>query len=131
MRIIFYDGYCPMCHAWVRRIIRQDRQKQFYFAALESQVAERELSGRLPSYREENTIIYLEDDRVYLRSTAVLKIAQSLGFPSALMMVGWLLPRFFRDALYDLVASRRYRYGRRYDECPVPPPEWRTRFLDL
>jgi predicted DCC family thiol-disulfide oxidoreductase YuxK len=42
-----------------------------------------------------------------------------------------LLPRGFRDLVYDLVARMRYRTFGRYDVCPIPPPAVRDRFLDL
>jgi hypothetical protein len=40
-----------------------------------------------------------------------------------------LIPRPVRNAAYDLVARHRYRIAGMVDACPIPPPEWRDRFL--
>ena len=39
MKIVFYDGNCPMCNSWVKRIIRWDMSKIFKFAPLEGETA--------------------------------------------------------------------------------------------
>jgi predicted DCC family thiol-disulfide oxidoreductase YuxK len=58
-----------------------------------------------------------------------LKIVEALGFPYNLGMIGYILPKKWRDAGYQWLAKRRYRYGKRYDSCPMPPEKWRDRFL--
>ena len=35
-RIIRYDGYCQLCSATVRWVIRRDRNKRFHFEPLEN-----------------------------------------------------------------------------------------------
>jgi predicted DCC family thiol-disulfide oxidoreductase YuxK len=46
-------------------------------------------------------------------------------------MVSWLriIPRWIRDWVYDVIAARRYRWFGKFDACPLPPAEWRERFL--
>jgi len=39
------------------------------------------------------------------------------------------LPRFLRDAVYDLVARYRYRVFGKRDRCMMPTEENRRRFL--
>lgn len=128
--IIFYDGNCPMCNTWVKRILKWDSKKVFSFAALESETAQKLLKPLFPKYLEENTIILYADDRIYLRSTAVMHILVSLGFPANLGSAMIIFPRGLRDGVYDWIANRRYKYGKRYDSCPIPPPVWRDRFLE-
>ena len=43
--------------------------------------------------------------------------------------VGLMLPRFIRDAVYEFIAKRRYRWFGKRDQCMVPTPELRSRFL--
>ena len=128
-KIIFYDGNCPMCNTWIRRILRQDKKKTYHFAPLESVTAKKLLTPLLPDYLKEDTIILLEDDHVYLRSNAALHILKDLGLPLSLGSAFLIVPRFLRDGVYNWIARRRYKYGKRYDSCPIPPPEWRDRFL--
>lgn len=128
-KIIFYDGVCPMCNTWVKRIIRWDRKKVFHFAALESETAQKLLTPLLPGYLAEDTFIFLDEDQIYLKSTAALRILKYLGFPLYLGLVFIFIPGFIRDGVYDWIAARRYKYGKRYDSCPIPPVEWGDRFL--
>jgi predicted DCC family thiol-disulfide oxidoreductase YuxK len=128
-KVIFFDGECPMCNGWVKRFIRWDKNKIFRFAPLESETAKKMLGGIFPDYLKEDTIIYYDDGKTYVRSTAAFKILSQLGWPYSWSKVGFLIPRPIRDGVYRLVASQRYRYGKRYDSCPVPPPEWRDRFI--
>lgn len=129
MKMIFFDGQCPMCHSWVKRIIRLDRRRRFRFSPLEGELAKKTLTPSLPDYIREDTIIYFREDKVYLRSDAALNILWDLGFPYSLGFVFWLVPKVIRNGVYRWVASRRYMYGKRFDNCPMPPVEWRDRFV--
>ncbi len=129
MKIIFFDGTCPMCNAWVKRIIRWDRKKIFRFSPLEGELAKKTLTSLLPGYITEDTIVYYDDGQVYLRSDAGLKIARELGFPYSLGVIGGVMPKDWRDGIYRYIASRRYTYGKRYDVCPMPPQAWKDRFI--
>jgi predicted DCC family thiol-disulfide oxidoreductase YuxK len=42
-----------------------------------------------------------------------------------------LVPRPLRDWGYGVVARNRYRVFGRYDTCPLPTEDTRSRFLDL
>ena len=128
-KIIFFDGNCPMCNSWVKRLIRMDRKKLFRFAPLEGDTAHQLLTSLLPHYLKEDTIVYYEDGHIFLRSKAALRIGKALGFPYNMSTVFSIVPLSIRDGVYRWVASRRYKYGKRYDSCPVPPVEWRDLIL--
>lgn len=127
--ILFYDGYCPMCNGWVRRLIRWDRRGRIHFAALDGETARQVLTPLIPDYLAEDTIILYADGRVFLRSEAVLQIFRLLGGVFFLLTVGRFIPRAWRDRLYAAVAAQRYRFGARYATCPLPPAAARMRFL--
>ena len=129
LKIVFFDGNCPMCHSWVKRIISWDKKKIFRFAPLEGETAKEMLTPLLPDYIKEDTIIYFEEGNIFMRSDAAFRIVRALGFPYSLASLGLLAPKFFRDSVYNRVATRRYQFGKRYDSCPLPPVEWRDRFL--
>src|SRR5688572_23663637 len=93
-KIIFYDGNCPMCNSWVKRIIQWDDGKIFKLAALEGDTAKELLPPLLPDYLKEDTIIYYDDGRIYLRSNAALKIANALGIPYKFGSVFAIVPPF-------------------------------------
>ncbi len=130
MKIVFFDGNCPMCNSWVKRLIRMDPKKIFRFAPLEGETAHQLLSPLMPDYLKEDTIVYYDDGDIFIRSEAALQIGKALGFPYRLGTVFSIFPLFIRDGVYRWVANRRYKYGKRYDSCPLPPVEWGDRFLN-
>ena len=101
------------------------------FAALESETGAA-VRARHSSLEEVDSLVLVEgqgaEERVSVRSTAVLGILRYLGWPWKAGLVGYVIPREIRDSLYDVVAWWRYRLFGRYDSCPVPPPEARHRF---
>jgi predicted DCC family thiol-disulfide oxidoreductase YuxK len=71
-------------------------------------------------------------ERLYQRSDAVAAALELLHPPWR--PVGWalrLVPRPLRDWGYGIVARFRYRLFGRYDTCPIPPPEQRSRLLGV
>lgn len=123
--IILYDGICALCNFWVRFVLRRDRQGIFHFAALQSEAAQSFLQQHEVS-ADIDSIVLLDSGKAYLRSDAVARILERMGSP--LRIVRWI-PRPLRDALYRLVAASRYRLFGRYESCPLPDPEYRSRFL--
>lgn len=129
--IVLFDGVCNLCNAAVQFVIERDRAGSIRFAALQSDVG-RELLDRfaVPMSATGPTTIYLiEDGRLFDRSTAALRIARHLRAPWPLASVWLVVPRRLRDALYDVVALRRYRWFGRSDACRLPSPEEAARFL--
>lgn len=122
---------CNLCNRTVQFIIRNDKRKIFHFAPLQSERGEALLS-RIEQERGKrpDSVILLYKDKYYLRSSAVLKVAALLGGRMLLLMPGYILPAFIRDAIYDAVAGKRYKWFGRKDECMIPTPELKARFLD-
>ena len=119
-----------MCHSWVKRLIHWDRKKQFKFAPLESETAKQILGPLMPEYLLQDTIVYYDNGNVTIRSEAALRILGSLNFPISFLKTGLLIPRQLRDAVYARVAANRFKFGKRYESCPLPPAEWKDRFLN-
>lgn len=130
--VVLYDGVCNFCNATVNFILARDPSRYFYFAALQSPKG-RELlsSAALPSRHEDlSTLVLLENDQAFTKSTAALRIARRLRAPWPLLYILIFVPRAIRNAAYDALAKRRYRWFGKQKECPLPPPEVRERFLD-
>ena len=101
----------------------------FKFAPLESEEAKKTLGGIFPDYLKENTIVLFDEGKISMRSDAAFNIGKQLTFPMNMSVVGLIVPKFIRDKVYTYIANRRYKFGKRYDSCPIPPPEYRDRFL--
>ena len=126
--IVYYDGVCALCNRLVRWALRHDKQGRLQFAPLESRRGTR-MRDAFPETRNVDSVVVHEGDRVWLRSEALLKIAEQLGGIWRVAALGRLLPRALRDRLYDAVARGRYERFGKLAECPIPPPELRSRFL--
>jgi predicted DCC family thiol-disulfide oxidoreductase YuxK len=131
--VVLFDGVCNLCNGFVQFVIPRDPDAYFRFAALDSDAAGRVLSTARDARHGGplvDSIVLVEDGVVYVRSAAALRIARRLGFPWVLGYALMIVPRPLRDAIYDLVALRRYRWFGRRETCMVPGPGVRDRFLD-
>jgi predicted DCC family thiol-disulfide oxidoreductase YuxK len=126
--IVFFDGVCNLCSSSVQFIIRHDRHNRFKFASLQSHLADSELKGKGLKYLD--SIVLEENDKVYTRSTAVLRIASKLSFPVNLLVIFLVIPAFIRNPVYQFVANNRYKWFGKKDICWVPTPELKSKFLD-
>jgi predicted DCC family thiol-disulfide oxidoreductase YuxK len=127
--IVLFDGVCNLCDASVRFIADRDPRGRFHFAALQSAVGERLLAERGLEPGQVEGVVLIEGDSVHQRSDAALRIAARLSGAWPLLSLLRVLPRFLRNGVYDRIASRRYRWFGRRDECTIPTRELRRRFL--
>jgi predicted DCC family thiol-disulfide oxidoreductase YuxK len=131
-RIVLFDGLCNFCNATVLFIIDRDPKEHFAFAPLQSELGQELLRVRGFTDLTPETVVLVDGDRVFTRSTAGLRIALGMGslWP-VLGALGYLIPRPLRDLAYRAFAKRRYRWFGKSDTCRVPTPELRRRFLAL
>lgn len=121
--VIIYDGYCNLCNGAVSFVIRHDRKNIFRFASYQSEQGMSILSGVSIKKQNADSIVYVDDTKIYLRSTAVFRILKKLGRGWQLLYVLIIIPPFIRDPLYDLLAKNRYRWFGRRNHCPILPDE--------
>jgi predicted DCC family thiol-disulfide oxidoreductase YuxK len=127
--VILFDGVCNFCSASINWIIRRDRRRRFRFAPLQSAAGERLQREHGLDPAALDTFVVIEGKRASVRSTAALRIARRMGFPYSVVYPLIVVPAPGRDFVYDAFAKRRYRWFGRKDECMVPTPEVRERFL--
>jgi predicted DCC family thiol-disulfide oxidoreductase YuxK len=127
--VVLFDGTCAFCERSVVFIAKRDPAAYFRFGASQSPEGAALLAEHGVVRSSARSMILIEDDRVYLRSTASLRIAARLRFPWSLLR--WLLvvPVPVRDSVYRLVAAVRHRIAGPSNACQVPPPEIRARLI--
>ena len=127
--VVLFDGVCNFCDRSVSFIIEHDHGPHFRFAALQCEAAQPilERCGFRPGLLD--NIVLVEDGVCYTRSTAALRILRRLSGPWPLLYALILVPRPIRDAGYDWFARRQYGWFGKRDECRVPSPGLRDRFL--
>lgn len=128
--LILFDGVCNLCSGSVQFIIRRDPQRLFRFASLQSELGQSFLKqAQLPPV-ELQTLLLVENGKIYKRSTAALRIARRLRGAWKLLYGLIIIPPFIRNFIYNWVARNRYRWFGKKESCWIPTPELRELFLD-
>ena len=127
--VILFDGVCNLCNASVQFVIRHDPQSKFKFASLQSDAGKRLLQASGFPEGKLYSIIFVVRNRFYDKSRAVLEIARRLNglWPGVYFFI--IVPPFVRDFIYDWVSKNRYRWLGIRNECMVPSPDIKARFL--
>lgn len=126
--VIYFDGVCNLCNGSVQFVIRRDKEKKFRFASLQSPAGEAIMDQfHLPKDKFNSFILY-QDGKIYTRSTgALMMLSQLKGWKWTRALLA--IPVFIRDGVYNLIARNRYRWFGRKDQCMVPTPGLKERFL--
>lgn len=128
--LVLYDGVCRFCNGAVNFLVDRDPGKRLRFASLQSAFGQAILREQGLSASDLETMILIDGGRAYFRSTAALRAVGKLAGPWRAATVLLVVPAFLRDAVYRIVARNRYRWFGKLDQCRVPTPELRERFLD-
>jgi predicted DCC family thiol-disulfide oxidoreductase YuxK len=127
--VVLFDGVCNLCNRVVQFIIKRDKKKKFLFASLQGNTGEQVLKKFNMPANDLNSFILLEDDKIYTRSTAALRMLKRLGGGWKLFYGFIIVPRFIRNAVYNWIAKNRYKWYGKREECMIPTPELKERFL--
>lgn len=140
-RIVAFDGLCNLCNSTVNWIIDHDPKQQFKFIALqdiarlktgntEKQEAYALLKNELIDASSDlSSVLLIENGQLYKKSTAVLRICRQLSGLYPVLHTYIIIPRALRDLVYDLIAHNRYKWFGKREQCRVPSPDVKQRFL--
>ena len=125
--VIFFDGVCGLCNGFVDFVISQDKKKIFLFSPLQSDYAVNHLP---PQYTKDLTsVVLMINGEILSKTNAVLRVMEELGGAWKLLALSRHLPLSFRNRMYDMVASNRYRIFGKKETCRLPTEDERQRFL--
>jgi predicted DCC family thiol-disulfide oxidoreductase YuxK len=127
--IILFDGICNFCNSSVQFIIKRDPTGYFKFASLQSETGQ-QLLKQYGVKKEIDSLIVIEKQNVYIKSSAALQICRKLTGFWRFFSVLRVFPPIVRDYLYDIVAKNRYNWFGKRDSCMLPTAEMKKRFLD-
>ena len=127
--VLIFDGICNLCDGLFRFVVKRDRNNNFLFATLQSKRG-RDLLRKYqrPSDNLE-TLVLIEKDKCFVRSTAFIRILKTMGGIWRLFYLLIFVPRPLRDWVYDFIAERRYDIFGMKSECMVPTKKLKDRFL--
>ncbi len=127
--IVLFDGQCSLCSYFVTLILKYEIETKLYFSSLDSDYVKYVLSDLNYNLKGLNTVVFINNDEVYLKSLAVFKIVTYLRFPLSIVQYFRFLPLTFSNFIYDLVAKYRIRLFGKINSCYIPDDTNRNRFL--
>lgn len=128
--IVLFDGVCNLCNGSVLFIIRRDSRARLKFASLQSEYGVQQMKHfNLPA-SSLNSVLFIRDGKLFQKSNAVLEIARMLDGMWPGMYAFKVVPLFIRDFFYHWIAQNRYRWFGKKEECMIPTPDMKARFIN-
>lgn len=128
-KIILFDGVCNLCNTSVNFIIDHDVNNIFKFASLQSEAGQKMLEKFGLSKTDFFSVVLIEGNNLYQKSSAVLRIVKEFGGAWKLFYGFMIVPPFIRDMFYGIIAGNRYKWFGKKNECRIPTPELKEKFL--
>ncbi|WP_060873400.1 thiol-disulfide oxidoreductase DCC family protein [Myroides odoratus] len=129
-KIVLFDGVCNLCDNVVNKVIAADRQDQFRFTSLDSELGQQILQQiGVDRAQTDSIVLYIPGEAYYVKSQAALMIAKYLGGWYTLLTFFLILPTKLADSLYDYIAKNRYKWYGKKDQCMIPSESIRKKFL--
>jgi predicted DCC family thiol-disulfide oxidoreductase YuxK len=101
------------------------------FAPLQSEVGKKITSTfNIDTTQVDSIILYHPEKGILYKSTAALKVASQLGFPTNVLTIFLIVPTFIRNWVYDFIAKNRYKWYGKKEACMIPTPELKNKFLE-
>jgi len=123
--IVLFDGVCGFCNKSVDTIMKLDTFGKLKYSPLQG-----EFSKSIDIDKNLDSIAFYVDGNIYYKSTAILKILRNLGGVFILSNIFYIIPKFIRDFIYDIIAKYRYDIFGKSENCRIPSQNEQSRFLD-
>ena len=129
-QVLLFDGVCNLCEGAVQFVLAHERAgSTLQFASLQSPAGTRLLQEAGLNATYIDSLVYLENGKAFTHSDAALGVAKHLKAPFVWVRIFHFLPKGFRDWVYNGIAKNRYRWFGQKQECWLPTPALKSRFL--
>ena len=118
--LILFDGICNLCNHSVLFVIKRDKNKIFKYASLQSDIGKKVISDYHLSDNPLSSFILIENEKLYMKSTAALRVIKKLKGPIKLLYIFIIVPPFLRNLVYNVVAANRYKWFGKVEKCMIP-----------
>ncbi len=126
--IVFYDGDCGFCNKSVQFILKNEKNHDLHFAALQSEFSQDFFESNKFPKPDLSTFYYWDGSELFSKSTAALHLLDQLKSQFQFLKIGYIFPKLMRDKMYDFVAKRRHKIANGF--CVIPSSENRKRFIN-
>jgi len=129
-KIILFDGVCNLCDSTVQFIIKHDKKDIFRFVAIQSDLGQKIIKYiSIDTSKTDSIILYEPGHSYYYKAEAAIKIIGQLGGIYSMISVFSVIPKWLSSKVYDYIARNRYKWYGKKDECMIPTPELKAKFL--
>ncbi len=129
-KIILFDGVCNLCNAWVKFVIKFDKKDIFRFTSIQSDLGLQIINHlAIDSSKTDSIILFEPENKYFIHSEAVFKIAKYLGGLFIILTIFSILPKGITDFGYRFIAKNRYKWFGKKDNCSIPNKENLMKFL--
>ncbi|MFV0566803.1 MAG: thiol-disulfide oxidoreductase DCC family protein [Flavobacteriaceae bacterium] len=130
-QIILFDGVCNLCNSSIQYVIKHDKNDAFRFVAIQSNAGQALIHKHgIDASKTDSIILIAPNVAYYQQSDAVLKIAYQLNPFWNTFRVLEFIPVKLRNLVYNYVAKNRYKWYGKKENCMIPTPELKAKFLE-
>lgn len=127
--IVIFDGVCNFCDSSVQFILKHDNNDRYRFVPFQQPTGEALLKKYGIDPATIDSIVLIEQQQAFKKSTAILKITRRMSGLWPLMYAFIIVPKFLRDPIYEWIGRNRYRWFGKKEACMIPSPDVRAKFL--
>jgi predicted DCC family thiol-disulfide oxidoreductase YuxK len=128
--LLLFDGVCNLCDHSVQFVLSHDPRGLIKFASIQSELGSRLYRERGLDPEAPTAMLLLTPAGAFSQSDAAIEIGRLLGGGYRALLLLKIIPKFLRDGVYLFIARNRYRWFGKKDQCMMPKPEWRQRFIE-
>jgi predicted DCC family thiol-disulfide oxidoreductase YuxK len=131
-QLILFDGVCNFCNSTVLKVIKHDKNNVFVFASLQSETGKKVLEHfSIDTSKTDSIVLVSSEEKFYIKSSAALKIGKHFSGLWKLFQIFWIIPTPLRNVVYNYIAKNRYKWFGKKDNCMIPTPELKAKFIDI
>jgi predicted DCC family thiol-disulfide oxidoreductase YuxK len=105
--VLLFDGDCKLCHGVVRYVARHNHKKRIHIQSLQSYTLPFPKGVTFTKGIPDSVLVQL-NATWYDQSEAILKLMMALGGWHRIFLVGYIIPKGWRDALYRWISRHRH-----------------------
>ena len=130
--VLLYDGICVFCESYMLFLMKREPKRKVRFAALQSKFGADVLDqlDQLGFEGLDSVVLIDSDGQVLLKSDVGLTLSKLMTGLWPLAQVFLILPKGFRDRIYDWIARNRYDWFGKKEICEIPTAADKKRFLE-
>ena len=127
--IWLFDGVCVLCSRAVQLTLKYEKAATIRFVAIQSDEGKALAVKHGIDPNNPDSFLFIENGIAHTKSGGVIALARHLKGAAFLAFAARIVPRTIRDWMYDRVAQNRYRWFGVRQECMMPTPDMKARFL--